>query len=112
MPVHATVREKIAEKSATWEKWWSGGGSNGSITGYLNWLFYKPISVIPHSVPHPSTLLQMDGDGLSEHAPFDGFPAAPCGPKMRRREFRGGSFVLGSIPGFGGRGLDPVTEIG
>ena len=58
-----------------------GGESNGSITGCLNWLFYKPISVIPHSVPHPSTLLRMDADGLSENSPFDRFPAAPCGSK-------------------------------
>ena len=32
--------------------------------------------------------------------------------KCCRREFRSDSFVLESIPGFGGRGLDPVTEIG
>ena len=89
LPVQAPDREKIAEKSATWEKWWSGGGSNGSITGYLNWLFYKLISVIPHSVPHPSTLLRMDGDGLSENSSFDRFPAAPCAPKMPPPGFQG-----------------------
>ena len=43
----------------------------------------------PHSVPHPNTLLRMDGDGLSENPPFDGFPAAPCAPKMPPPGFQG-----------------------
>ena len=89
VPAQAPDREKIAENSATWEKWWSGGGSNRSMIGYLNWLFCKPISVIPHSVPQPSTLLRMDSDRLSEHSPFDRFPAAPCAPKMLPPGFQG-----------------------
>ena len=96
LPTQAPDREKIAVKSAIWNEWWSGGGSNRSITCYLSWLFYKLTSVIPHSIPHPSTLLRIDGDGLSENSSFDRVPAAPCAPKMPPPGFQGW-FIRGRI---------------
>ena len=93
VPAQAPDREKIAEESATWDEWWSGGGSNSYISVCFNCRFRRQTSQIPLEVPRPSTLLPLDGRGLPEDLLLDVFPMLDLLKKRSLRETRGGSLA-------------------
>ena len=78
-------------KSATWEKWWSGGGSNSYINVCFNYRFRGQIGSIPLEVPHPGTLLPLDGLGQPDDLLFEVFRILHLLKKRNLQETRGGS---------------------